>query len=268
MKRRIFACILMLSIIAAVAPTAKAISLSINNTASVVTVNEINSISYVPLRAVTSKLCPSADISWENDQAVVRTSDLTLTASPGNCYINANGRMLYVRDSVRLINDSVYVPVRVLAKALGASVTWDGNTNRVYVASGSGTILSADKYYDSDSVYWLSRIISAESRDEPLLGKIGVGNVILNRVASPEFPDSIYGVIFDRNWGIQFEPVRNGTIYNTPTDDSILAAKLCLDGASVVGDSTYFLNPAKASNFWAVQNCVYYSTIGNHQFYA
>ena len=115
---------------------------------------------------------------------------------------------------------------------------------------------------------WLSRIIEAESRDEPLTGKIAVGNVILNRVASSEFPGSIYGVIFDCNWGIQFEPVANGTIYNTPSEESILAAKLCLDGASVVGNSLYFLNPVKASNFWATQSCIYISTIGNHQFYA
>jgi N-acetylmuramoyl-L-alanine amidase len=100
-----------------------------------------------------------------------------------------------------------------------------------------------------------------------LTGKIAVGNVILNRVKSAEFPDCIYDVIFDDNWGIQFEPVENGSIYNTPTEESILAAKLCLDGASVVDASLYFLNPAKASNFWAIQNCIYISTIGNHQFY-
>ena len=268
MKRRISAFIIILSILGAVATTANAISLSVNNTPAAVSVTEINSISYVPLRAVTRKLCPSAEISWENNQAVVRTSDLTLTARPGDCYINANGRILYARDGIILINDSVYIPIRVLAKALGATVAWNGNTNSVYVTSGSGTILSGNEYYNSDAVYWLSRIISAESRDEPLIGQIAVGNVILNRVASPEFPNSIYGVIFDAKWGIQFEPVKNGTIYDTPTEDSILAAKLCLDGASAVGDSTYFLNPAKASNFWAVQNCMFYSTIGNHQFYA
>jgi len=268
MKRRIIAFFIILGILAAAVPYAGAISLTIDNAATSVGVIEINSTSYVPIRAVTRILCPWADIAWENNQAVVRASDLTLTARPGDSYISANGRMLYVRDGIRLINDSVYLPIRVLAKAVGASVSWDGATSRVYVARGNGTILSGNAYYDGDAVYWLSRIIDAESRDEPLLGKIAVGNVILNRVASSEFPDSIYDVIFDRKWGIQFEPVRNGTIYNTPGEESVLAAKLCLDGASAVGDSIYFLNPAKAANFWAVNNCVYISTIGNHQFYA
>ena len=61
--------------------------------------------------------------------------------------------MLYVNDGVKLINNSVYVPIRVLAKALGASVTWDGAAFRVYVASGSGTILSGNAFYNSDAVY-------------------------------------------------------------------------------------------------------------------
>ena len=121
--------------------------------------------------------------------------------------------------------------------------------------------------YTSDELYWLSRIISAESRGEPLEGKIAVGNVVLNRVKSSEFPDTIKEVIFDDRWGGQFEPVRNGTIYQTPTDESILAAKLCLNGANVIGDSLYFLAPALAQNFWIVENREYIATIGCHDFY-
>ena len=123
-------------------------------------------------------------------------------------------------------------------------------------------------YYNSDSVYWLARIINAESESEPLAGKIAVGNVILNRVDSTEFPDSIYDVIFDERWGGQFEPAQNGTIYNEPTDESLLAAKLCMDGASTAGDSLFFLNPSSSTNFWMMESCVFVTTIGNHQFYA
>jgi N-acetylmuramoyl-L-alanine amidase len=95
---------------------------------------------------------------------------------------------------------------------------------------GSGTIVSGDQYYDSDDVKWLSRIINAEAEAEPLEGKIAVGNVVLNRVASDEFPDTIYSVIFDKANGVQFSPTASGAIYNTPTDESVLAAKMCLDG--------------------------------------
>lgn len=228
----------------------------------------INSTTYVPLREVTYLLHPGAEVSWENRQANIRSSALIASARPGESYMEANGRMLYIKDGVRLINGSIMVPIRVLAKALGAEVNWDGDTKTVYIYSGSGAILPGEKYYDSDELYWLSRIISAESSGESLEGKIAVGNVVLNRVKHPDFPNSIYNVIFDLKWGVQFQPVANGTIYNEPTRESILAAKLCLDGASTAGESLYFLNPYKSTNFWATKNCSFYAAIGNHAFYA
>lgn len=268
MKKPILALILSIGLLTSAVPAAEAISLQVNSTPLATATLVSNCTAYVSLRTVVSALCPDAYITWENNQAVVYTSDLSLTAKPGDCYITANNRLLYVRDCVKLINGVTLVPIRVLAKALGASVEWDAAANTVYVYGGSGTITSGEDFYDSSSVYWLSRIINAESCSEPLTGKLAVGNVVLNRVASPEFPDCIYDVIFDDRWGGQFEPVSNGTIYDAPTEESILAAKLCLDGASVVPDCLYFLNPDKSSNFWTVQNCSYVTTIGNHQFYS
>ncbi|NLW27732.1 MAG: cell wall hydrolase [Hungateiclostridium saccincola] len=120
----------------------------------------------------------------------------------------------------------------------------------------------------SDAVYWLSRIIHAEAQSEPYEGKVAVGNVVLNRVKSPGFPNTIYGVIFEYYKGIpQFTPVANGTIYNTPSKSSIQAAKDSLNGARPVGDSLYFFNPSKSAGTWIVKNRQYYKRIGNHVFY-
>ncbi|SET62350.1 N-acetylmuramoyl-L-alanine amidase [Natronincola peptidivorans] len=119
-----------------------------------------------------------------------------------------------------------------------------------------------------DDIYWLSRIIHAEAQGEPYQGKVAVGNVVLNRVRSSKFPNTIYGVIFDRQEGfIQFSPVIDGTIYNTPNRDSIQAATEALNGVRPVGDALYFLNPRKATNFWIVGNRKYMLTIGDHDFY-
>ena len=268
MKLRIILLLLMLGLLLSGAVNGKAISLEIDGSTSDVSVSLYNATSYVPLRAVTKLLTPNAQISWKNRQAVVTSNTLYLTARPGDHYLNANGRMLYIKDGVRLINGSTWIPIRVLVKAMGGTTSWNNHTQTVSVTRGHGTILSGDQYYDSASVYWLSRIIHAESTGEPLNGKIAVGNVILNRVKSPEYPYSIYHVIFDETYGVQFEPVRNGTIYDMPDEESILAAKLCLDGASVVGNSLYFLNPDKSSSRWAIQNCTFVATIGQHQFYA
>ena len=100
-----------------------------------------------------------------------------------------------------------------------------------------------------------------------MLGQIAVGNVVLNRVASPEFPNTIWGVIFDRRYGVQFTPVANGTVYATPTESAVIAARLCLEGVTVSQRALYFLNPAKASSFWIVYNRPFAFRIGTHDFY-
>jgi N-acetylmuramoyl-L-alanine amidase len=268
MKKHLIAFAAVLLMAAATIVPARAASLEVNNAPAPISITLYNNTSYVPLRAATNVICPQADVSWENGRAVIRTSDLTVTAVPGSSYIVANGRYLFAENGVRLYDGRISVPIRVLAKALGASVSWDGTTGTVSVTKGSGTITSGDAYYNPDDLYWLSRIIHAESNGEPLHGKIAVGNVILNRVASPDFPDTIYGVIFDNRWGGQFEPVINGTINNTPDEASVIAAKLCLDGANVAGGSLFFLNPAISTNFWIMDNRTLMVTIGGHSFYA
>lgn len=226
-----------------------------------------NNTTYVSLRAVTQALQPDALILWTGDRASAEGQDFSLTAQPGALYLEVNGRALYIPQGVLLENGRTLVPVRVLAEALGADVDWNSATGEVTVTSGDGTILTEYDVYDPDALYWLSRIISAESQGEPLTGKVGVGNVILNRVGHAEFPDTIYGVIFDSRWGGQFEPVQNGTVYSTPTQESVIAAKLVLEGADTVGDSLYFLAPSLAGNHWIMSNRDYVATIGGHWFY-
>ena len=225
-----------------------------------------NNTTYVSLRAEVETLRPDAAVFWSDGQAAAEDSGLSLTARPGNLYLEVNGRALYIPQGVLLENGRTLVPVRVLADALGAAVDWNSTTGAVTVTSGGGAP-TADEVYDPDAVLWLSRIISAESRGESLLGKIAVGNVVLNRVAHAEFPATIYGVIFDERWGGQFEPVRNGTVYQTPTDESVIAAKLTLEGADVARDSLYFLAPSLTDNHWIMENRDYVMTIGVHHFY-
>ena len=162
-----------------------------------------------------------------------------------------------------------YVPLRGIAEALDCGISYNSSLQRVTLTTkGSSSQNTADSSAYKDSVYWLARIIQAESGAEPYRGKLAVGNVILNRVASTDFPNSIYGVIFDRKNGVQFTPVANGTIYQTPSAESIRAAEECLRGTRVVGDCLYFFNSKTATKAsWIVQNCRYYTSIGDHDFY-
>ena len=219
---------------------------------------------YVSLRTVAGLLAPEAEVSWEDGVAWVRGDGLTLSAKPGDVWLTVNGRALYIPNGVLLENGRTLVPVRVLAEALGGWVDWSPEEG-VTLTAGSGR--PAAPAYTEDELYWMSRIISAESQGEPLLGKLAVGTVVLNRMASDEFPNTIYGVIFDRKWGIQFQPVANGTIYKEPTAESVLAAKLVLDGARAAGDSLYFLAPNLTDNHWTMENREFVVTIGCHWFY-
>ncbi len=218
---------------------------------------------YVSLRSVTMALRPDAVVTWEGDHASVTADGLTITIYPEMCYFVANGRYLYLPQGVCFENNNTMLPVRALAQALGAQVQWNPSDGNIYITSGTGAIVSGDEYYDSDSLYWLSRIISAESGNQPLAGKIGVGNVILNRVKSSLFPNTVYGVIFQKN---QFTPASNGSIYRDPNAESVIAAKLCLDGAEVLSSALWF-NRAGSSS-WASRNKSYVATIGAHSFYA
>ena len=229
----------------------------------------LESVTYVPLRKFCN-LFEDCRITWDakTSTATVRTSDLTLTVQSGAVYITANGHYYYTVGEVRNLNGHLYVPIRPLARAFAAELYWNASARRVELTSDpTGRNAVAWANYNADEVYWLSRIISAESKGEPLKGQIAVGNVVLNRVKSPAYPNTIYGVIFDRKYGTQFSPVAIGTIYQKPTAKAEIAAKICLEGYSLSEDILFFLNPRASTNFWIVKNRPFAFTIGNHDFY-
>ena len=129
------------------------------------------------------------------------------------------------------------------------------------------SMVKPDSAYDYEDLYWLSRIISAEAKGESFVGQIGVGTVVLNRVKSREFPNTVKGVVFDQKYGTQFTPVANGTIYDKPTDSAVIAAKMCLDGYTLSDSVLYFLNPRIATSSWIQKNRKYAFRVGNHDFY-
>ena len=230
----------------------------------------INETTYIPLRAFVDTLT-DAVITYDakNREATVTDKGLTLLVRDGSHVIYANGRALYsLTPAVVMSDGKMYIPIRTAAKVMGVSVTWSDKTRSVALAGKVSYLISGDLYYNADSLYWLSRIISAESRGEPLLGQIAVGSVVLNRMRSPLYPATIYGVIFDRRYGVQFSPVSDGSIYQSPYEASVTAAKICLEGYSVSAEILFFLEPRISTSLWIPNNRSYRFTIGNHDFYA
>ena len=229
----------------------------------------LGGITYVPMFAFADWL-GKFTYSYNSTTATARISgeNLEISAHAGDLYIIANDRYFYTGREVIRYNGEIYVPILPLTKALNSRVEWRNSINGFYVSSGDTRRLkSGSQVYNADQVYWLARIISAEAKGEPMQGKLAVGNVILNRMRSTAYPNTIYGVIFDKRYGIQFSPVANGTIYQTPTADSIIAAKMCLEGYSLSSEILYFVNPQKAPNSWISKTRTYVFTVGNHAFY-
>ena len=134
---------------------------------------------FVGIRKFASAMYPSASVSYNYSTRTltVKTDKLYLTARDGENYIVANGRYLYTESPVYMRYGVMYAPVLLMAKAFDAKISWSNYSSSFYITRGSGGILSGDKFYRSDEVLWLSRIINAESGAEPLVGKIAVGNV-------------------------------------------------------------------------------------------
>ena len=192
---------------------------------------------YIPARFVSEAL--GYTVEWEDERVIV-------------------GKTLVVDDFV-LKGGRAFVPLRFVSESLGAEVSWD---DELYIADVTTYENDAD-----DSLFWLSRIISAESSGEPLAGRIAVGNVVLNRVKSKDYPDTVREVVFDRKGGVQFTPVANGTINKSPTKGAVLAAKLAVRGENHAGNSLFFMNPRISTSSWISKNRTFFKSINNHDFY-
>lgn len=116
--------------------------------------------------------------------------------------------------------------------------------------------------YSSNDVYLLAKLIHAEARGEPYTGKVAVGAVVLNRVKSSSFPNTISGVIYQRN---AFTCVNDGQINLTPATESMNAANDAINGWDPSYGSLYYYNPAIATSKWIFSRPVVV-TIGRHVF--
>ncbi|MDY8022883.1 cell wall hydrolase [Paenibacillus polymyxa] len=112
----------------------------------------------------------------------------------------------------------------------------------------------------------LQKIVMAEAEGEPYEGKVAVANVVLNRLRSAPFPDTIQAVIYQK---AQFSPVANGRLRRVqPNQDSIRAVTAALNGHKAVPDNTcFFLSLTLAQDLTVHHSRTKVKTIGHHTFY-
>ena len=114
----------------------------------------------------------------------------------------------------------------------------------------------------SNDLYLLAKCIYAEARGEPYVGQVAIGAVILNRVASSSFPNTIYGVIYQP---YAFTCVNDGQINLEPNQTAYNAARDALNGWDPTYGAIYYYNPNTATSSWIWSRTIV-TTIGKHNF--
>lgn len=137
---------------------------------------------------------------------------------------------------------------KATAAALGVTLTSS-------TSSSSSTIVSADQKL-------LAKLVYAEARGESYKGQVAVAAVVLNRVSSSSFPNTISGVIYQTS---AFSCVSNGSINNTPNDTAVRAALDAMNGWDPTNGCLYYYNPGKTSDSW-IRTRTVVTVIGNHYF--
>ena len=152
--------------------------------------------------------------------------------------------------------------VRRFQSAKGLSV--DGIVGpKTYSALGiSPSSSSSSGGYSSSDLYLLARCVYGESRGEPYVGQVAVAAVVLNRVKSAAFPNSISGVIYQP---YAFTCVSDGQLYLEPNQSAYNAARDAMNGWDPTNGCLYYYNPATATSAWIWSRPIMLQ-IGRHNF--
>lgn len=229
----------------------------------------INGTTFIPVRDFFQAL--GCTVEWSDSTktvTVTRGTELQAVFQLNSRLARANSRCWYMDQPCTALNGSAMIPVRAAAKIFNAEVVWDAE-NQAVILTGEGLLESGITYYEdeNDTLLWLARIIYHESGNQPLDGKVAVGNVVMNRVNNPMFPDTVYEVLYDNRTGVQFLKESNTKIFREPNEESWLAAKLVMEGYVTAPNCLYFASVRKINSCWAAKHRTYFGTIGAHAFW-
>ena len=132
----------------------------------------------------------------------------------------------------------------------------------IFNSSSSSSSSTSSSNVSSSNLNLLSRVVYGEARGESYTGQVAVAAVVLNRVKSSSFPNSISGVVYQSG---AFDCVSDGQINLTPNETARKAAQDALNGWDPTYGAIYYFNPATATNKW-IWSRPMTVTIGKHRF--
>ncbi len=128
------------------------------------------------------------------------------------------------------------------------------------IMTSSSTSSSSSSY--NSNLNLLARVIYGESRGEPYTGQVAVGAVVMNRIKSSSFPNTLSGVVYQSG---AFDAVKDGQVNLTPNSTAIKAAQDAMNGWDPSYGAIYYFNPSTATNKW-IWSRPMTVTIGKHRF--
>lgn len=140
-------------------------------------------------------------------------------------------------------------------KALGMNDSYD-------VLNGNSNNKPSSGNYSSSDLYLMAKAIYAEGRGESYTGQVAIGAVIMNRLKSPDFPNTISGIIYQKG---AFTAVADGQINLEPNQTAYDAARDAMNGWDPTYGCLYYYNPAVATSAW-IFNRQTVTVIGKHVF--
>jgi N-acetylmuramoyl-L-alanine amidase len=177
------------------------------------------------------------------------------TVRPGDTIFKLSQRFYVSQEEIIKINGlknpSLIHPGQII-------IIPDGKTT----ASRSAGPLRSSTGITNEDLRLLAQVVYGEARGEPYLGQVAVAAVVLNRVKSNDFPNTIRGVIF-QPWA--FTAVHDGQFYLEPDATAWQAAAEAARGVDPTGGALYYWNPARATNSWIWTRPIIWR-IGNHVF--
>lgn len=217
----------------------------------------VNNIVHVPVRPIAEMFGASVDFRDDISGVLIKHNERVFMPTS------------------RIVNARSYIDLKYIEMIFGYTIEFFSDKNLLHISTNGQRfnldnifeIIPSFNGYSKQDLYWLSRLIYAEARGESFEGMLAVGSVVINRMYHYSYPDTVHEVIFDRRNGVQFSPTANGTINNSPSLKSFIAAVEVLEGKRNAGDALFFMNPRIASTNWISNNRSYAFTLQNHSFF-
>ena len=152
--------------------------------------------------------------------------------------------------------------VKSFQKKNGLTVDGIAGTQTLKAMGITSSSSSSSSSNNSSNVNLLARVVYGEARGEPYTGQVAVAAVVLNRVKSSKFPNTIAGVVYQSG---AFDAVADGQVNMTPDATAKKAAQDALNGWDPSYGAIYYFNPSTATNKW-IWSRPMTVTIGKHRF--